>query len=279
VAEVCGKSKAEIEVVLARRAPKPDVAPKLEREHEQGALVDPGPPVPPPKAPPPRPPKARVKPLAPERWKLEVTVSGATRAKLLRAQALMRHQVPSGDVAEVIDRALDELLAKLEVAKLGKARRPRVQGKSAGRCVPRAVRRAVVERDGERCAFVGEDGRRCDESGFLEFDHVVPVARGGEATVEGTRLLCKAHNQFEARRVLGVEVVEAGKAARRIEDDVLAGLKQMGVTATDARRAVAESRGKGTTLEERLRAALGVLRGIYARQKGWRCEEERARWG
>ncbi|HUS67851.1 MAG TPA: hypothetical protein VMZ28_25120, partial [Kofleriaceae bacterium] len=47
VAEVCGKSKAEIEVVLARRAPKPDVAPKLEREHEQGALVDPGPPVPP----------------------------------------------------------------------------------------------------------------------------------------------------------------------------------------------------------------------------------------
>ena len=41
VAEVDGKSKAEIEVVLARRAPKPDVRPKLEREHAQAEL-DPG---------------------------------------------------------------------------------------------------------------------------------------------------------------------------------------------------------------------------------------------
>src|SRR5689334_11298655 len=41
VAECAGKSKAEIEQVLARRAPKPDVRPRLEREPEQPALVEP----------------------------------------------------------------------------------------------------------------------------------------------------------------------------------------------------------------------------------------------
>jgi hypothetical protein len=122
---------------------------------------------------------------------------------------------------------------------------------------------------------VGEDGRRCDETGFLELDHVVPVAMGGEATVEGVRVLCRSHNQYEAERVLGREVVAAARAERQMEDDLVGGLRRMGVSAADARHAVAESRGRGTTVEERMRAALDV---IDARQKGWRCEEERVSW-
>ncbi|PYV12413.1 MAG: hypothetical protein DMG07_17185 [Acidobacteria bacterium] len=31
-------------------------------------------------------------------------------------------------------------------------------------------------------------------SGFLELDHIVPFAVGGEATVENLRLLCKSHS-------------------------------------------------------------------------------------
>jgi hypothetical protein len=274
VAECAGKSKAEIEMVLARRAPKPDVAPKLERVHEQTTLVEPGPP-----PPAPAPPRAKVKPLAPERFKLEITLSGETKAKLVRAQALLRHQVPSGDLAQVIDRALDVLLAKVEAQKLGKVKKPRAAAKSRSRrYVPRQVRRDVVARDGVRCSFVGEDGRRCEETGFLEMDHVVPVAQGGEPTSMGVRILCRAHNQYEAERRLGREVVEAGKAARQMEEDIVAGLKGMGVTPADARRAVAESRGQGATIEERLRAAFAVLHGIYARQKGWRCEEAGVVW-
>src|SRR5688572_1606403 len=60
----------------------------------------------------------------------------------------MRHQVPGGDVAEILDRALDALLDKVEVTKLGKARKPRAQAKRpVGRHVPRAVRRGVIARD------------------------------------------------------------------------------------------------------------------------------------
>jgi hypothetical protein len=44
---------------------------------------------------------------------------------------------------------------------------------------------------------------RCDARAFLEFDHVTPVALGGGSTEGEVRLLCRAHNQFEADRVLG----------------------------------------------------------------------------
>jgi hypothetical protein len=50
----------------------------------------------------------------------------------------------------------------------------------------------VVARDQGRCAFVGHGTR------FLEFHHVVPNARGGEATVENIQLRCRAHNAHEA---------------------------------------------------------------------------------
>jgi hypothetical protein len=160
VAEVGGLTKAEIAVVLARRAPRPDVAPKVEREPEQGTLVEPGPVVPPR--------KAKVAPLAPERFALQVTVNAETKAKLERAQALLRHKVPTGDLAQVIEQALDALIEKVEARKFGKVKAPRAARTGGSRRhVPMAVRREVVERDGERCSFVGEDGERCDETGFL----------------------------------------------------------------------------------------------------------------
>ena len=223
--------------------------------------------------------QARVAPLAPERFALQVTIGEETRSKLLRAQALLRHQVPSGDLSEVLDRALDALLEKVEARKFGKVKKPRAAKASRSRrYVPREARRQAVDRDGARCSFVAEDGRRCEETGFLELDHVVPVALGGTSTVEGVRVLCAAHNRYEAERLLGREVVEARRAERQMEADLVGGLRRMGVTAAEARQAVAESRGRGATIEERMRAALGVLRSIYAGQKGRRCEERRVPW-
>jgi hypothetical protein len=205
-----------------------------------------------------------------------MTIGEATRQKLVRAQALLRHQVPSGDLAEVLDRALDALLDRVEARKFGKTRAPRKTRQcSEGRYVSNDVRRQVVARDGERCSFVADDGRRCEETGFLELDHVVPVARGGAASVDGVRVLCRAHNHYEAERILGREAVEAGRA-RQMEVDLVAGLKRMGVAASDARQVVAATRGSGTSvaIEERMRAALAALHAIYvARQVGTRCSE------
>jgi hypothetical protein len=271
VAEASGKSKAEIELVLARRAPRPDVPERLEPVAQQATMeVVPGPVDREAGG------AAKVAPLSPARFALQVTIGEATQQKLLRAQALLRHQVPSGDLAEVLDRALDALLDQVERKKLGKAKAPRpAKASGRGRYVPRAVRREVVARDGARCSFVSEDGRRCEETAFLEFDHVVPVARGGEASVDGVRVLCRSYNEYEAERILGREAVLAGKAARAMDGDLVAGLRRMGVTASDARQAVAASRGQGT-VEERMRAALRELQTVYAsRGSGLRCEEPR----
>src|SRR6185503_2987491 len=166
VAEASGKSKADIEILLARRAPRPDAPERLERVAEQTALL-PGdgtsaaqvvlepPPVVAPK----------VAPLSPERFALQLTISGATREKLLRAQALLRHRVPSGDLSEVLDHVLDGFLDQVEKRRFGKVKKPRAAKTGRGkRYVPNEARRTAVARDGMRCSFVSEDGRRCEET-------------------------------------------------------------------------------------------------------------------
>jgi hypothetical protein len=71
---------------------------------------------------------------------------------------------------------------------------------------------------------------------------------------------------------LGRDVIEAGKAARAMDDDLVAGLRRLGVTASDARQAVAASRSRGP-VEERMRAALGALALIDAgRGRGARSQ-------
>lgn len=58
--------------------------------------------------------QAVVAPLAPQRYKVQMTVSAETHAKLRRAQDLLRHAIPDGDPAAVFDRALTVLLEQLD---------------------------------------------------------------------------------------------------------------------------------------------------------------------
>jgi hypothetical protein len=53
---------------------------------------------------------ARIEPLAPSRYRLQLTVSASLKQKLELARDLLRHAVPSGDHAVIIERALDLLL-------------------------------------------------------------------------------------------------------------------------------------------------------------------------
>ena len=148
-------------------------------------------------------------PLAPERYKLQVTLARETHEKLRRAQALSRHTLPSGDVGSILDRALTLLIDHLERRRCAQAvsQRPNASASSAsGRHLPAAVRRAVWQRDKGQCAFVGRTGR-CRETAFLEFHHVMPYAAGGVATADNIELRCRAHNQYEARLFFGNPVV------------------------------------------------------------------------
>jgi len=151
---------------------------------------------------------ATVAPLSPERYLLKVTLSAETHAKLRRAQDLIRHTIPNGDPAVVIDRALTLLVGELERTKVAKiarparttksSRRPLPKASSSARYVPASIRRTVWARDEGRCAFVGARGR-CTETGHLEFHHLIPFADGGRTSIENLALRCRAHNAHEAR--------------------------------------------------------------------------------
>jgi hypothetical protein len=169
------KSKREVQDLLARRSPLPDVQTAIRK-------------------------LASVDPLAPDRYRITFTAGGATVAKLRHAQDLLRHAVPTGDPAEIFDRGLSALIEAQSRRKFGATHRPRAGRpmKEGSRDVPAAVKRAVWLRDGGQCAFAGNGGRRCEDRGFLEFHHLGPFAAGGGASVENIALRCRAHNQYEA---------------------------------------------------------------------------------
>ena len=83
-----------------------------------------------------------------------------------------------------------------------------MNNKERSRNIPTAVRDKVYKRDGGRCAFVGENGKRCDSTWNLEVDHIVPFAKGGNNSPENLRLLCAKHNRLEAERTYGTDFME-----------------------------------------------------------------------
>jgi hypothetical protein len=148
---------------------------------------------------------AEVTPLAPDRYKVQVTIGGETLEKLRLAKDLLRHAVPSGDEAVIFDRALTALLSDLAQKKFAASERPRPAplSRPGSRTIPAELKRRVWLRDLGRCAFVAATGRRCTERAFLEFHHVEPYALGGEATLANIQLRCRSHNAYEARLWFG----------------------------------------------------------------------------
>lgn len=237
-----GKGKREIELLVASIAPQPDVPNRMRKLAEPNddvrarrqlsaacASIDaPSKPahVTPMAAPPamvavnssiearsaialetPRP-AASSKPLRPGRYKLELTAGRALHDKLVQLQELLRHQVPDGNLAVIVERAVDVLLEQTMKKRFGRTRSPQKRRSAQkrrvrSRYVPRAVVREVHERDAGRCTFVSADGKRCSERGFLELHHHEPFARGGETSVDNLKLVCRAHNALFAERDYG----------------------------------------------------------------------------
>jgi 5-methylcytosine-specific restriction endonuclease McrA len=75
------------------------------------------------------------------------------------------------------------------------------------RYIPKQVRHEVRERDGNRCAYVdATTGKRCDCERGLQYDHILPFARGGASnTSRNLRLLCPTHNRLAAEHVFGAQ--------------------------------------------------------------------------
>jgi hypothetical protein len=215
LAHAAGRSKREIEELAARLAPQPPVPDMVRKVPERAAIVAL------PEAPAPMPSPANrpvVAPLSAETFKIQFTGSREVRDKLRQAQDLLRHRVPSGDLAVVFEKALDALISNLLKERFAVGRKPRrepVAISSASPHIPDPIKRAVFERDGGRCAFIGEDGRRCPETGGLEFDHLDGWAQTHVHDVDRIRLACRSHNQHAAEQLYGRVFMERLRESRK----------------------------------------------------------------
>jgi len=178
LAEAAGKSKREIEELVARFMPAP------------------------------LPWRTMITPLTDDTFKVQFVASRRLRDKLREAQDLLRHRVPDGDLATVVEKAVDVLIEQVKKERFATGRKPRKEalgdsGETVSRHIPDAVKRFVYERDGGRCTFVDEQGRTCGETAALEFDHVDGFARTYSHEPDRIRLLCRAHNRFAAEQMYG----------------------------------------------------------------------------
>jgi 5-methylcytosine-specific restriction endonuclease McrA len=162
--------------------------------------------------------RARIEPIGPGQFELVAVLGQEAYDQLEASRELLGHAIPGGALIEVLERAIALQHEHLRKRRCGATNRPRTSANGATdrpsrstnpRQIPAAVQRAVWARDGGQCAYVSADGHRCEERGQLELDHIVPVAKGGESTVENLRLLCRAHNQHAAEREFGREHMRA----------------------------------------------------------------------
>jgi hypothetical protein len=235
LAEATGMPRRQVDKLVARLAPKPDVPSSFRKLPTPAA--SPATPAPtrievatssappsnlpletvaavimPPAVSPARP--AVIEPLSPQRYRVQFTVGEETEDQLRRLQDLLRAEIPDGDPGVIFAQALPLLLREVEKRKFAASAKPReaegsppsAPGRPSAResrHIPAAVKRAVWQRDGAQCVFVAKGGRRCGERSFLEFHHARAFALGGEATVENIALRCRAHNAYEAELIFG----------------------------------------------------------------------------
>ncbi len=147
--------------------------------------------------------RLEVEPLDAESSRMHVTVSRRLLEKLDRARAALSHSHPGASAQEILEAGLDLLLER-QAKRRGQVEKPRREAPpSRTDRVPAHVRRAVWKRDGGRCQWSVDGGGVCGSTHQVEIDHIVPKGRGGQATIENTRLLCRVHNQYAARLVYG----------------------------------------------------------------------------
>jgi hypothetical protein len=212
---------------------------------------------------------SKVTPTAQQRYALHLTMSEQLNQKLRHAQDLLGHKIPSGDIPQVLELALDALIRIFEKRKFGATenpRPPRPGSATGGRYDAAHVRRALRERDADHCTFVSDGGHRCPARKLLEFDHIVEVARGGTSTVSNLRLRCRTHNQYQAERTFGPDLMRRRKEERRSA----AASQAQAVVAQRARQEQEKAAAERVRIDEQTKDIIQGLRGL-----GFRAEESR----
>jgi len=157
-------------------------------------------------------PKARIEPLTARRVRFAFTGTDLFLGKVDRVRQLLKHKHPAGSLEDIFSETIEFFLNARDPGRGKRSPRPR-RSNPRRRAVPAWVKDIVFKRDDGRCAYRSAEGTRCAEKGGLEYDHVVPWARGGVSNDPANiRLLCRTHNMLEAERIFGARSKCPGKS-------------------------------------------------------------------
>jgi hypothetical protein len=169
------------------------------------------------------------------RYRVQFTASQEFVDLLEEASQLIGHETPRANLPEIQVRALRALVQELRTRKraatkmnplpaqasapaaartlhVGPAPAPATPApapaRHGDRHVPASVRRAVFDRDGERCSYRDNRGERCRETFGLEVHHRHAHALGGPATLDNLELRCRPHNTLAAEQDFGRDYMD-----------------------------------------------------------------------
>jgi hypothetical protein len=249
-----GRTRYQVEELLASVAPRPDAPSRMRklptpRGGQSVAPVERG-----------------LEPLAPSRYRVEFTTDRETHDDILQARDLMRHSNPNGDLEPVFKYCVRAGVERLEARQRGLIRQRGARTTDRppapkSRHVPRAIRRAVFERDGAQCTFHDDAGVRCSAKTLLELDHVDPYALGGPHTVHNLRVRCRPHNGHHAEEIFGKSFVEARIRARQKQKLPQPPITKVGSEHPTTSDAKLMPKGLKKTKEPRVREARGSSNG------------------
>src|SRR6185295_18786603 len=163
LARASGRSRREIEALVAKLAPRPDVAPSI-RKLPAPATAQASPAVSSAASPtegalPPTTQRPIIETTSPDRYRVQFTLGKEGHDRLRRLQDLLRREIPKGDPGLIVERALALLLEHVEKSKFAatkRTQRPRPIRPGADRSptlapsrdIPNRVQRAAWARDG-----------------------------------------------------------------------------------------------------------------------------------
>jgi len=147
------------------------------------------------------------------RVKIEFSAKESVAQKIERTKQLLRHKYPQGKLEDIFDELLNLFLAKKDPARkierlekktlasqVKQEDNSEVHPKMAAnrneepaptnnnlrkiktRYIPENIRLEVWKRDEGQCCYISPDGRRCQERGGLELDHIFPWSLGGDSS-------------------------------------------------------------------------------------------------
>ena len=160
-------------------------------------------------------PETKEKALSAKHTLLQIVVEQETLDLVAKIKNLLSHEIPSGNLNEILKRMAQMSLELLEKKKGRDAPKKKTsrenftpqenksQSEKRTRHIPIETRRRVFRRANDCCEFVNAEGKSCKNNHQLEVDHIVPWSQGGTNDEINLQVLCRTHNSYRVKETHG----------------------------------------------------------------------------